>query len=358
VVARLEPDLLQLLRARHPGLTRTEIEREPLTSAEQFGGAQLERLTVRAADTAPARYVVKRVAPLSDWLARATQDTLAREYQIVADGLLAELPDGVGSAVLAAAPLGDGRAVLLLRDVSDLLAPPGDAPFSAAQLDLLARGTARLHSAFAGLTTERAARVGLGRPADWLLLLSPATARREHTFSPPGHFTATFTPAWERFAALYPDAWRVLGPLQADPTPLVAALDSCPHTLAHADLKAGNCAFDYALDQLVLLDWGNSGRWPGALDLAWSLSVNAAKLPHGRADLLERYRAERERLGVLPASGAAWERELALGLLGGALLSCALKIPGLEHPDPAVRERERAELDFWTEAALAGARLL
>ena len=356
--APLEPELLQLLRDRHPNVTQTAITREPLTSAEQFGGAQLERLTVRTEDTEPMHYVVKRVGPLSDWLARATHDTLAREYQIVPNGLLAELPDGVGSAVLAAAPLDAGRAVLLLRDVADLLAPPGDLPFSDAQLDLLARGAARLHSAFAGLSAERAARIGLGLPADWLLLLSPATTRREQSFSPPDHFSATFIPAWERFAALYPDAWRVLGPLQADPTPLVAALDSCAQTLAHADLKAGNPAFDHAHNQLILLDWGNSGRWPGALDLAWSLSVNAAKLPHGRADLLERYRVERERLGVLPASGPAWERELALGLLGGALMSCALKIAGLDHPDPAVRERERAELDFWTGAALAGARLL
>jgi hypothetical protein len=198
----------------------------------------------------------------------------------------------------------------------------------------------------------------LGLPADWLLLLSPATSRREQAISPPNHFSATFTLAWERFAALYPDAWRVLGPLQDDPAPLIAALDDCAQTLAHADLKAGNLAFDDAHGLLILLDWGLSGRWPGALDLAWSLSVNAAKLPRGRADLLERYRVERERLGVLPASGAAWERELALGLLGGALLSCALKIPGLDHPDPAVRERERAELEFWTNAALAGARLL
>jgi hypothetical protein len=358
VLAPLEPVLFQLLLDRHHNLQPSDVEREPLKSAELFGGAQLERLTVLAAGAAPTRYVVKRVAPLGDWLARATHDTLAREYQIVADGLLGELPDGVSSALLAAAPLGDGHAVLLLRDVSDLLAPPGDQPFSDAQLDLLARGAARLHSAFAGLPAERAARVGLSSPANWLLLLSPATARREAGMSAPDHFSATLTPAWERFAALYPDAWRVLGPLQADPAPLVSALDGCPQTLAHADLKAGNLAFDHAHGLLILLDWGLSGRWPGALDLAWSLSVNAAKLPRGRADLLERYRVERERLGVLPASGPAWERELALGLLGGALMSCALKIAGLDHPDPAVRERERAELEFWTNAALAGARLL
>jgi hypothetical protein len=360
MVAPLEPELLQLLHERHADLQPSAVEREPLTSVEQFGGAQLERLCVRGTDGAVVRYVVTRVAPLSDWLARATRDTLAREYQIVASGLLAELPHGVGSAVVAAAPHPHdaGRAVLLLRDVSDLLAPPGDLPFTDAQLDLIARGAARLHSAFAGLPAERAARAGLGSSADWLQLLSPATTRREKTYSSPTHFTAMFAPAWEQFAALYPDTWRVLGPLQADPAPLVAALDSCPQTLAHADLKAGNFAFEHAHGQLILLDWGNSGRWPGALDLAWCLSVNAAKLPHGRADLLERYRVERGRLGVLPASGAAWERELALGLLGGALLSCALKIPGLDHPDPATRQRERAELEFWSAAALAGARLL
>jgi hypothetical protein len=356
--APLEPALLQLLEARHPDLAHAIIERAPLTSAEQFGGTSLERLVVRSAGGATTRYVIKRVAPLSDWLARATRDELAREYQVVADGLLAELPEGVASAALAGAPLGDGQTVLLLRDVSELLAPPGDQPFTDAQLELIAHGAARLHSTFADLPAERAARLGLGVPGDWLLLLSPATTRREATNSPPGHFTEMFTPAWERVAELYPDAWRVLEPLQADPTPLVAALDGCVQTLGHADLKAGNFAFDLVREQLILLDWGNAGRWPGALDLAWCLSVNAAKLPHGRADLLERYRAERERLGVLPASREAWERELALGLLGGALLSCALKVPGLDSPDPSARDRERAELEFWTSAALAGGRLL
>ena len=354
------PELLELLGARHPDLAHAVIKHAPLTSVEQFGDAPLERVSVRAADGLTTRYIVKRVAPLGDWLARATRDELAREYQVCAGGLLDELPPGVGSAVLATAPGANGQALLLLRDVSALLAPPGDLPFTDAQLDLIACGAARLHSAFAGLSAVRAATLGLNAPGDWMLMLSPATTRREAAYSPPGHFSEMFAPAWERVATLYPDAWRVLAPLLDDPAPLVAALDGCVQTLAHADLKAGNFAFDVGNEprQLILLDWALAGRWPGVLDLAWCLSVNAAKLPHGRADLLERYRSERERLGVLPASGAAWEQELALGLLGGALLSCALKIPGLDSPDPVIRDRERAELEFWTSAALAGGQLL
>src|SRR4051794_3419492 len=96
-LAPLEPAALAILTARHPNLASATIERAPLTSVEQFGDAPLERLCVREANGNTTRYVIKRVAPLADWLARATRDTLAREYRVLAGGLLAELPQGVSS---------------------------------------------------------------------------------------------------------------------------------------------------------------------------------------------------------------------------------------------------------------------
>jgi hypothetical protein len=346
-----------LLAERHGPVERLTLERAPLRSAESFSGVALERVVVRGPDGPPASYVIKQLTPLGDWLARALGDDRLREQRLATSGLLDALPEGVGAAVVAATPLRDGQAWLLMRDVTPLLAPPGDLPFSDAQVDVALNGLAALHSAFADLPAERADELALCQPGDWLTLLSPRTARREEATAPPDHLTRLFIPAWERVAARAPDAWRVLEPLLDDPTPLVAALDRVARrTLTHSDAKAGNFAF--APGQLILLDWAAANRGFGALELAWFLTVNAAKLPRGRDDAIARYRAARQRHGVLPARGPEWERELALGLLGGALLAAWQKVFGLESPDPAVRAREQAELDFWTGAAVAGARLL
>jgi thiamine kinase-like enzyme len=126
--------------------------------------------------------------------------------------------------------------------------------------------------------------------------------------------------------------------------------------LTHGDPVAENLAVENG--QLVLFDWNAAGRRPGLWDIAWFVSVNVARLPVSRARVLEVYRAERARLGALPATGAAWERELTLCLFATALWSLWQKTFGLEHPDPAVRRREQAELDFWCAAVIDGQRLL
>jgi hypothetical protein len=55
----------------------------------------------------------------------------------------------------------------------------------------------------------------------------------------------------------------------------------------------------------------------------------------------------------LPASGEPWERELALSLLAGTIRLGWAKALGASSDDPVVSARERAELDFWSQTALA-----
>jgi len=242
------------------------------------------------------------------------------------------------------------QAALVMDDVSAALVPPGDDPLTVEQTRQSLEGLAALHSAFHGFPARLANGLGLCSLASWLTMLSPATAMRERDTEPIDPVTPHITPGWDAFASLTPDTWSVVEPLLRNPAPLVDALRDLPATVVHADAKVGNLGFDG--ERLILLDWSQTLRGPGALDLGWYLAVNSARLPIPRDEAIDIYRAERERLGRLPASGAAWERELALGLLAGTLRLGWAKALGAASDDPGTRSRERAELAFWADAAL------
>ena len=148
---------------------------------------------------------------------------------------------------------------------------------------------------------------------------------------------------WEVFADTVPSdvADPVLGLLD-DVRPLVAALGSGPVTLTHGDAATVNMAFEG--DDLVLLDWAMPTAAPGALDLARFLAGCAQVVDAGRDELLAGYRA---------AAGPAYdERSTRLALLAAlAWLGWNKALDAVEHPDPAVRQRERDGLDWWVAAA-------
>ncbi|HUG15352.1 MAG TPA: phosphotransferase [Thermomicrobiales bacterium] len=349
----IEPEIEAFLAQRHgPGLS---CAREPLSSAESASGATLERITVTNAAGQHASYVVKRLSPLGDWIARATRDERMREYQLAASAIPGALPSAIGTAVAGATTLATGGAALIMRDVSDCLALPGDEPFSRGQTTRALEGLAQLHSTFYGFPARLMSGLGLCSLGSWLTLLAPATGRREANPAP-GSVPSLLVSGWATFATQEPAAWRLLGPLLDDPGPVVTALRECPDTFIHGDPKAGNLVFEDG--QVVLLDWALSARAPGAIDLGWFLAVNSAKLPMPREEAIETYRAERERLRRLPSQGQQWERELALGLLAGTLRLGWAKALGAASGDPKIRERERAEVAWWADAAIRAQRWL
>ena len=352
----LEPEILAFLDRRHGLNVRHAIQREPLTSIDSATGAILERVVVSDDSGQQARYVVKRLRPLGDWIARATGDTRVREHQIAAGGIFSALPDGIATPVLGSLSLTTGGYALIMRDLGDALVPSGDEPLTPQQLTASLQALARLHSAFHGFPARLTSGLALCPLGHWLTLLAPATGDREAETEPPDPVTSLLRPGWDAFARRQPAAWDVLAPLLVQPGPVMSALRDLPATVLHGDAKAGNLAFEG--DRVLLLDWGLALRGPGALDLGWYLAVNSAKLPLEREAVVELYRAERERLARLPASGELWERELALGLLAGAMRLGWAKALGAESDDAEIRAREQAELAFWARAALDAQRWL
>lgn len=351
----LEPAITTFLEQRHGAGSLAGIQREVMTSVDSATGATLERLILPGTLDGAVRYVVKRLQPRGDWIGRATNDERTREYRLATGGIYPALPSGISTAVVGAVEVPNGAA-LIMHDVAPVLVPPGDDPISEEQLVRSLQALARLHSTFYSFPARLLAGLGLCTPSNWLTLLAPSTAEREAATAPRDPVTPHILPGWDAFARLVPDAWAVVGPLLADPMPLVRGLRECPDTLVHGDAKVGNLGFTG--EQVILLDWSLTLRAPGALDLGWYLAVNSARLPIPRAAAIEVYRAAREEHGRLPATGEQWERELALSLLAGTLRLGWAKALGAASDDSATHSRERSELAYWAGAAVAGQRWL
>ena len=127
-----------------------------------------------------------------------------------------------------------------------------------------------------------------------------------------------------------------------DVAPLADALAAGPVTLIHGDLATVNMAFEG--DDLVLLDWAMPTAAPGALDVARFLAGCASVVdaePRGAAR------------GVPRAAGPAYdERSMRLALLAALVwLGWNKALDAAEHPDPAIRDREKADLDWWVREA-------
>jgi Ser/Thr protein kinase RdoA (MazF antagonist) len=353
-VAQTEPELIVLLRRRHGERAVADAQRAVLDVEDSATGAALERIQVLERGTTTS-YVVKRISPLGDWLARATDDRQMREYQLAVGGIFAELPAGVASATIGAARTRDG-AVILMRDVSHGLPRTRDTLLTDEQVRRTMQALASVHSTCRDLPNKRAASLGLNTLERWLTPLAPRTARREEDRAPRDGVTPLILPGWAAFAALAPDAWRIIEPLLDDPVPLARLLRRFPATLVHGDAKATNVAVED--DCVVFLDWSTTTAGPGALDVAWYVCINALRLPFPRDDAIEIYRAERERLGQLCTSGESWQRELRLALLTSTMRLGWQKALGATIGDPVRREREREEVEYWAAAALNARALL
>jgi hypothetical protein len=346
--AMLDPATLGEIEGRPAPAVR----RLPFHSDDSLSGSRF--LAVETDGEAGRRYVVKRLAREWDWLMRVTGDERGRPIVAWQTGLLDRLPPEIVHGVVACARDGDGWAILM-RDFSGHLIPPGDEPIAAADNERFLAAMAAMHAAF--WETPRVADPALGfcDLEHHYLEFSPAVVRREVGTHPiPGHVVD----GWALLPDLLsPAVVAVLQPLLADPTPLCDALRRYPQTVIHGDWKLGNLGLLPAPGrQVVLLDWAVVGPAPPAVDLAWWLAVNSARLPISKEATTAIFRDHlAARLG--PRFDEAWWRpQLALGLLGGFLQLGWPKLLGAAHgPIEAVRARERAELAWWSERVLAGA---
>lgn len=307
------------------------VERAPLSGHVGKSGAGLER--VRTADG--TSYVVKRVTVESDILHALLGGGPAREFLLWREGALDRLPPGVAHAVLDAWQE-DDATVIVMRDLGERVLTWDDR-LDGDRTRWVIERVARLHRSFLGHPPLAVAPLGpvldqfgprrLGEAAVVDNPL-PALARR----------------GWSLFADVVPAdvAEPVLGVLD-DVAPYAAAFAAAgPLTLAHGDLATVNMAVDG--DDLVLLDWAMPVAAPGSLDIARFIAGCSSVVGLSREDTIAVYR---------DVAGPAYDEtamRLAL-LLGLVWLGWNKALDATEHPDPAVRARERDDLDWWVAQA-------
>ncbi len=305
------------------------LERTPLVDNDGKSGATLERVVL--ADG--TRVVVKRFDPGQDLVMRLTGDSRGREVELWQRGLFDRVP--VGHAVLGGW-FEDGYGVLVMRDL-------GDAPLrwhdvlSAEQTRELLRGVVALHRAFTGGPPE-----GLASLSDVVGLFEP---RRMRPYAGTPLIDVALR-GWEHWADEVPGevGERVLA-LAHDTGPLAAALQACTPTMVHGDLATVNLAFEPS--GLTLIDWGMATAAPGALDIGRFLAGCAHVVSGTPDEFLAAYRQE--------AGEVYDERATRLGLLAGLVwLGWNKALDVVEHPDPAVRAREKAALPWWLDRAREG----
>jgi len=324
-------------------LLRDAVERQVLSEHVGKSGAGLER--VRLADG--RALIVKRVTADSDLTLGLTGGGPGREYLLWKAGVFDRLPAGVAHAVVDAW-LEDETTVIVMRDLGSAVLGWSDRLSTRRAFWVMER-VAALHRQFLGGPPA-----GLAPLAQVLGLFSP---RRIQSVAEGGsELMRLALRGWEIFAETVPgDVADPVFALLDDISPLAEALGAGPVTLTHGDLATVNMAFESSDDggDLVLLDWAMPTAAPGALDVARFVAGCSQVVEPSREELIAAYRR---------AAGPAYdETSMRVALLAGLVwLGWNKALDAAEHPDPATRERERADLAWWVDQArttLAGTTL-
>lgn len=302
----------------------TGARREPLAGHAGKSGSMLERAWT--ADGRP--FVVKRIRPRRDVLARLLGDE-GREASVFLSGLLDRLPDEAGHVVLHAEPDEEGW-LLVLRDVSEHLLA-ADRILTRDECGRIFAAVTSIHRAFEGAWID-----GLCPLRERYRVFSPAAAA-----AAAGEDTIAdlILRGWEVFWDLVPaEVGEAVAAAHAEPDELAERLLSGPVTLIHGDLFPPNLALEP--DRVLFLDWGMfTGMAPPHVDLAHFVSVAWSRVEPSREQLIADFC---RRLGPLHD-----DRSLRLALFGALVELGWNKGLDIAEGSPAVRERERGDLDWW-----------
>ena len=314
-----------------PALLDTALDRAPIGD-DGRSGATLERVLL--ADG--SRVIVKRFDPSVDLVMRISGDPRGREVEIFQRGILDRLPATVQHPVVGGWFDDEGHGVLVMRDLGDAVLG-WKSIVTREQARTMFGAVADLHRAFLGSAPD-----GLTPLGSVLSMFEP---QRLQAYA--GEALVDYAlRGWECWPEVAPGevGERVLAIAQ-DTTPLRKACESLPTTLLHGDLATVNMAFEADRPGcLTLIDWGLAAAGPAELDIGRLLAGCGHLFDAGLDDVVG---LQRE------AAGAAYdEAALRLGLLGGITwLGWNKALDIVEHPDPAVRERERAALGWWLQQA-------
>ena len=311
------------------------VDRTVLSGHEGKSGAGLERATMDDG----RQLVVKRVNPATDLVMALSGDDVGREYLLWSAGVLDRLPDGVGHAVVGGWVEPDAT-VLVMRDLGRKVLTWAD------RLDIetcrwMLERVARLHDTFVGIEAAELPTGAMTPLADLLGLFAPSRLVAHAGGANPLADIALH--GWDVFFDVVPpDVAGAVEELLDDLTPLATSLEGCPCTLIHGDLATVNMALDP--DTLTLLDWSMPAVAPGAIDIARFVSGCSSVVDLSREEIIETYRA------ACPSSYD--ERAMRLALLTGLVwLGWNKAMDSVEHPDPASRAREGADLAWWVARA-------
>ncbi len=307
------------------------VERVPIGGNDGRSGASVER--VRLGDG--RRLVVKRMHPDHDLTMRLTGDSVGREYLLWRDGVLDALPRGIGHAVVAGWQEG-GETVLVMRDLGSVMRSWSDV-VSWSENDRLMSALVSMHEALRGYQHE-----ALCPLVDRVALLSPVTMRAV-TDATDNPLPMLIVRGWERFPELVPDdVVAAVRAVHEVPAAFAARFGAQPCTVVHADAAHVNIGFEEK--QVTLLDWALATWGPPALELVPYLTASAASVDVSREEILASYRV---------AAGDSYDDDavhLAL-FLGLVELGWNKALDITENEDRLVRERERADLDWWVTEA-------
>jgi hypothetical protein len=366
----------ELMRALELDLSAI-VQAEPMPAG--LSGARLYRLPLRLRDvgaaSCQASRVVKLVTPAGSWLSTLAEDTALREIQLHASGLLADLPHGIETAVLAYAALGHPRSptagALLMRDERARLmprpqqAPPGRLP---SPVLVVLEALARLHARFWEDARLRAREIGVMPLRAALRLLDPMELARFASAGDPSPYLPLALAGWDVFFHLA-DAGAAarLQSALADPEPYLRAIAALPATLIHGDVWGPNLgwlpsgrAAPRRGRAVLLLDWALAMAGPATFDPLWLCGTWHALHP---PRVLAAYRARLEdhlRARGIRLAPVTWAALADAGYLRTAL-TCgeALGRSAAEAPLGTRRRWAEARVRWWAaRAARAAERLL
>lgn len=288
-------------------------------------GSHLEK--VRLSDG--TKLVVKRTSRTYDRAAQVTDDD-GREPRLFLSGLFDRFPPGVGHAILDVWSEGD-EFVIVMRDVSAGLIP-NEHLATYAEVDRVLGALSSLHGVFASGPPPE----GLCPLASMLSNLFPASIAAA---SVEDEFPDLVLRGWERFHEIVPpDVSAGVQAMHEDPSGLAVRLNRFPSTFLHGDFWLVNCSL--MPDEVVLFDWGLATWGPPSVEIAVFLSGHGSRMEPSREEVLARFAKMSRELHETEATRLA----LAHGL---ALMGWNKALDITEHTDPAMRARERTDLDWW-----------